>query len=286
MRDTSTAAAVGAAVALAEEHGLRAREPVVLKDSYNVRVHLRPAPVVARIPTVTALGRPDPEEALRRELEVVSYLHRQGTPVVPPSALLPPGPHLRDGFAVSFWEYAEPGPPQEVTPEAAGRALAALHEALRGFPGELPHLGAALDEPAHLLRLLTDDLTPGVFDRLREGLAESGARLRARPAVPVHGDAHAGNLIAAEGGLLWNDFEESMSAPPGWDLACLLRSGRIDGAAAVRAYGADPASPELRDCLAARAVQGVIWMLARARRFPDGRPAAEDALRGWLRARG
>nr|WP_055506887.1 hypothetical protein [Nonomuraea pusilla] len=54
MRDTSTAAAVGAAVALAEEHGLRAREPVVLKDSYNVRVHLRPAD-----------GRPAAEDALR-----------------------------------------------------------------------------------------------------------------------------------------------------------------------------------------------------------------------------
>ncbi|MFI7221948.1 hypothetical protein ACIBO5_01905 [Nonomuraea angiospora] len=63
--------AVAAAVALAEEHGIRVLEPVVLNDSFNLRIHLRPAPVVARVPTVTALGRARPADALRRELDVV-----------------------------------------------------------------------------------------------------------------------------------------------------------------------------------------------------------------------
>ncbi|MEV5894663.1 hypothetical protein [Nonomuraea fuscirosea] len=76
--------AVSAAVASAREHGVRVREPVVLNDSFNLRVHLRPAPIVARVPTVTALGRPRPAEALEREPAVASYLHTAGAPVVPP----------------------------------------------------------------------------------------------------------------------------------------------------------------------------------------------------------
>ncbi|WP_188190547.1 hypothetical protein [Nonomuraea sp. SYSU D8015] len=58
---------MAAVVSVAEEHGVRVREPVVLKDSFNLRIHLRPAPVVARVPPVTALGRPRPEKVLRRE---------------------------------------------------------------------------------------------------------------------------------------------------------------------------------------------------------------------------
>ncbi|MFF4616513.1 nitrilase-related carbon-nitrogen hydrolase [Nonomuraea jabiensis] len=145
--------AVAAAVSVAEEHGIRVLDPVVLNDSFNLRVHLRPAPVVARVPTVTALGRARPADALRRELDVVSYLHGQGVPVVPPSDLLPAGPHLRDGVALSFWKHVEHDPGHRMSPETAGRALAGLHEALRGFPGELPYLGPVLDEPLRLLDL-------------------------------------------------------------------------------------------------------------------------------------
>ncbi len=57
----TTAAAVSAAVAVAREHGVRVAEPVLLHDSFNLRVHLRPAPVVAarrsgRTPSTTPSG--------------------------------------------------------------------------------------------------------------------------------------------------------------------------------------------------------------------------------------
>ncbi|MGI5283513.1 phosphotransferase [Nonomuraea polychroma] len=52
--------------------------------------------------------------------------------------------------------------------------------------------------------------------------AEHGLRVR-EPVQAVHGDAHPGNLLATSSGLLWNDFEETMAAPVGCDLACLLR---------------------------------------------------------------
>ncbi|WP_327584999.1 phosphotransferase [Nonomuraea sp. NBC_00507] len=279
----SRSSAVAAAVAVAAEHGVRVREPVVLTDSFNLRIHMRPAPIVARVPTVTALGRPRPADVLRRELEVVSYLRGVGAPVVPPSDLLPPGPHVRDGVAVSFWTHVEHDPDYAVTPEQAGRALAGLHEAMRRFPGRLPYLGPVLDEPARLLELLGGNVEADVLARLREAHAGLAARLDGDAVQAVHGDAHPGNLLATPHGLLWNDFEETMAAPVAWDLACLLRTTRLDGRAAVRAYGADPDDPGLQAFMAARALQGTLWMLVRALRFPSEAGTARTALEAWLR---
>ncbi|MEV4075647.1 phosphotransferase family protein [Nonomuraea fuscirosea] len=56
-----------------------------------------------------------------------------------------------------------------------------------------------------------------------------GTEQTGRAAQVVHGDAHPGNLLATPAGPLWNDFEECMSAPVGWDLACLSRTTRLDG---------------------------------------------------------
>ncbi|MEV0630440.1 phosphotransferase enzyme family protein [Nonomuraea wenchangensis] len=279
----TTSAAVSAAVAVAREHGVRVAEPVLLHDSFNLRVHLRPAPVVARVPTVTAMGRDRPDEVLRRELEVVSHLHRAGAPVVPPSDLLPPGPHLWDGFAVTFWTYAEHDPERVISPEEAGRGLAELHEALRGFPGELPVLWPALDEPARLLGVLDGRIDPGVHARLRAGHEELAGRLPRGGGQAVHGDAHPGNLLATPRGLLWNDFEECMTAPVAWDLAVLGRTLRLDGRAALRAYGVDPDDPALAVFRAARALQGTLWQLVRAQRLPRYEAEAERALTAWLR---
>lgn len=63
------------------------------------------------------------------------------------------------------------------------------------------------------------------------------------------------------------------------ELACLLRTTRLDGRAAVRAYGADPA--DLRTFLAARGLQGT-WVLTRALRFPAEADAAHATPTTWL----
>jgi len=57
--------AVAAAVAVARAHGLAVGEPAVLSDGVNLVVHLRPAPVVARVATLTPLLRPDPARPQR-----------------------------------------------------------------------------------------------------------------------------------------------------------------------------------------------------------------------------
>ena len=125
-------------MAVAEAHGLKVEEPVVLRDRLNVLVHLRPAPVVARVAGTIARVRPG-DDWLRRELAVASSLAAAGAPVVAPSAELPPGPHQHEGHVLSFWRLVrERG---TVDPAAAGAALREIHEALSEFGGSLPVLG-------------------------------------------------------------------------------------------------------------------------------------------------
>ncbi|GLW11193.1 hypothetical protein Misp01_63210 [Microtetraspora sp. NBRC 13810] len=275
------------AVSIAGEYGIRVTDPVVLRDSFNLRVWLRPAPIVARIPTVTTLGRPRPAEALAREVAVVSHLHEAGAPVVPVSDLLPAKPFERDGVAMSFWTYVEHDPDRRLEPAEVGRALAELHDALRGYPGELPHLGPALEETAHLLDVLAGTgFDAEALAELRAAHGRLSEELR-RPYGAVqalHGDAHPGNLLATGEGLLWTDFEETCSGPVGWDLACLRRSRLLDGGEAVRAYGADPEDPAYRLVAEARSLQGTLWQLAKSLRFPEYARQADTALAGWRAA--
>lgn len=282
--------AVAAAVSVAARHGVRVADPVVLKDSFSIRVHLRPAPIVARVPTVTALGRPRPAEALAREVSVVSFLYERGVPVVPVSDLLPPGPFEQDGYAVSFWTYAEHDGDRRYKPADVGRALAELHEVLREYPGELPYLGPALDETACLLDRLAPlpGVDAGTLAGLRDDLDRLGAELRGAPgpAQALHGDAHPGNLLATARGPLWIDFEETCSGPVGWDLACLVKTGLLDGPEALREYGADPDDPGLQLFLRARRMQGALWMLAKGRAFPGEVARVVAALDQWRAGRG
>ena len=55
--------AVNAAVEVAAEHGLRSVDPVVLRDSWHVLVHLRPLPLVARVSS----GLPYPDGPPRED---------------------------------------------------------------------------------------------------------------------------------------------------------------------------------------------------------------------------
>ena len=51
--------AVRAAKAVARSHGIRCEDAVIISDSSGILVHLRPAPVVARVAATTAAVRPD-----------------------------------------------------------------------------------------------------------------------------------------------------------------------------------------------------------------------------------
>jgi Ser/Thr protein kinase RdoA (MazF antagonist) len=257
--------AVDAAVAVARANGLRVADPVVLRDRLNVLVHLRPAPVVARVAGTIARVRPG-DEWLRRELAVARSLAAAGAPVVAPSAELPAGPHHHEGRVLSFWTYVPHSGP--ASPAAAGAALREVHDALRGFCGALPVFGLLTEAEALLMKLAAEETLDSrtahdLHDRIEE-LREPLGALRT-PVQALHGDAHLRNVIDGPGGPLWNDWEDTCVGPIHWDAACMLASSRVtgeggaDAEAALRAAGIEIDPGELALWLEARILQGAIW---------------------------
>lgn len=270
-----TARAVRAATEVAAAHGLRVGEPVVLADLYSVVVHLAPAPVVVRIPTLTGLIRDSGERWRAREIEVVSYLHAQGMPVVPPSDELPPGPHCHDGLVLSFWQYVTLEPDRQPTPEETGSLLAELHTALCGFPGELPVLAPPANDIPRCLEMLADSdwLNAGDVDLLRAAYQRMAPLvLEPQPPLqPLHGDGHPGNLLPTTDGLLWTDFEDVCLGPVAWDLANLA----LIAPQALAAYPDAPEPQSIRPYRDLRMLHITCWLAAVPR--PRGLPKEQRA---------
>src|SRR3954470_10020490 len=220
------ARALEAALAVARAHGVRSTDPEILAARSNLIIHLRPAPVVARVAGATAILRPDVREWFAREVAVAGFLVGQGARVVPPSGEIPPGPQEHDGLILSFWRFVQPDPGRQPSVAEAAAALQELHGALRDFPGELPVLTSPLVEVPRLLDRIErrGDLEASDAALLRDAYERLSPVLRssARPAQALHGDAHLRNLIATAKGLLWNDFEDTCRSPawtssrPGW----------------------------------------------------------------------
>jgi hypothetical protein len=249
---------------VARAHGLSCDDAVRLPAGSNVLVHLKPAPVVARVMTATARLHDDVERWLERELAVAAFVAARSDSVVPPSDLLPPGPHEHDGLWMTLWKYvahdAQAPPPE---PRELGRSLRRLHAALAGFPGDL----APLSDIRDWLERLLDDLPPSPsstglrakLNALTPAVFESSL-----PAQALHGDASMSNLLRTDGGLVWNDLEDVCAGPVAWDIAGLAH-GR--SAAFVEqflaAYG-DPGVDDLEPFLEAHALYELIWHRASA----------------------
>ncbi|GGN16752.1 hypothetical protein GCM10011609_67030 [Lentzea pudingi] len=248
-------AGVRAAVSLAASHGLRCSDPLVLKHGSNVLVHLHPAPVVARIAARTALIRPSVISHFTRDLSVSSFLAGRGVPVVTPSDELPAGPHVVDGFVLSFSTYVAHEPGVRLSREDVLKLLPDLHAELRLYEGELP-LRGPLDDIDNILgyldRLGVPDL--GRFRTWRDSLNWPEHH---NDVQPLHGDSHAGNLLVTPSGPVWNDFEDTWRGPVAWDLACV----GIEEAAqrTVEIYGGGAASSDVEFHTETRRMFGTLW---------------------------
>ncbi len=289
--DALSVGALHAAEQLAEAHGVKVSNPEVVADGSNLLVHLKPAPLLARVATTTALLRRPVSAWLGRDVSVAQYLHAQGAPVVPPSDLLPPGPHQYDGYTMSFWQWVEHDRDAIATTAEAGPMLRDLHQTLRGYVapgphGELPLL-EIFNEITRWLKFLETrrSLSGGELIQLREThwrLAET-LRYGGRVTQPIHGDAHRKNLLKTPQGWMWTDFEDACSGPIAWDTACLVRTAPEGIEAALAAFPGAPGWDELLPYLRARELEAVIYWQVQAERFPEQVADARARLHEWQR---
>ena len=262
--------ALNAARAVAAAHGLADQDALVLHAASNVLVHLRPAPVVARVMTGTAVLHDHPRRWLQREVAVLEFLAPSGLAVTP-SPLIAPGPHHHDDLWMTFCEWipdvAQGHPPADAA--GLGRALRALHDELRGFDGDLGELSDLREDIERLHGLLrpSEVVDAEAISQLRTRLASSGEVFgSALPVQALHGDASVGNLLHTPGRLIWNDFEDTFRGPIHWDVAGYIMSLRTRGAtpAFVREvlghYGWSD-ERELAPFIAAHRVYDEIWRL-------------------------
>ena len=272
---TETAArAVVAAVQVARTYGVVSHDPSVLADGANVVVHLRPAPLVAKIAATTHLVR-EPADWLARELHVATHLARAGLPVVLPSDLLPPRVHARGPDLMTFWQHLPHDPGALVAPERLGEMLRDLHAALRSAHPELPRLITPFEDVSRVLDRADPVTTTGMrraFDRVLDRLP------RDAPDQALHGDPHPGNLLLGADGWTWADLEDTCAGPVAWDLACVATSTRIDSAEALRAYGT---VPDLDPWIELRRLHATAWTCLYAERLPRHRAPAELLLASW-----
>jgi Phosphotransferase enzyme family len=275
------ATAMTAARAVAAAHGLRGIEPHLVHDGVNVVLHLTPAPVIARVATLTRLVRPDGLTPFTREVSLAATLAAAGAPVVPPSDLLPPGPHRHEGTVLSFWTHVT------VLPEAPGPAeVAAAFTELHGHLAERPVVGTPLDTPlgdlqTFLARASAWGIPESDLTALEARLADLRPAL-AGPARRLHGDTHPGNLLATPAGWRWTDLEDTCSGPLAWDLACLRSTGRLDGRAALDALPDAPSDADLAPWLELRRLHGAAWRVVHATAHPEAADAARTHLAAVL----
>jgi Phosphotransferase enzyme family len=284
------ASSLAAAQAVAREHGVDCDDAVRIAAGSNVLVHLKPAPVVARVMTGTALLHDDVEQWLAREVAVAAFLAERTDQVVPPTDLLPPGPYERGGLWMTLWRFV-PHDAHGAAPEprAVGRSLRELHTALSDFPGELAPLSGVRDWLAGLLAELHPsppltqrdiDSLRGELDALTPAVFESSL-----PAQAIHGDASMSNLLRTDGGLVWNDFEDVCAGPVAWDVAGIVASARGRGQSAeytkelLAAYG-EPVEG-LESALEAHALYDIVWQAFEARRRPQAMQRAAASLALW-----
>ena len=276
--------ALEAGIAVAGKLGLDVREPRLLRDLTNVVVHLAPAPYVARVPlTFTRLrGR----EWVEREVALVAGLAAEGAQVAAPGRDVDPGPHDADGFIVTLWEYVDHDPVRELDAAGAGAALREIHDLLaRADRSGLPHY-ARLDE----INALVESLTLAQGDREDFGRALDAAAQAVdgigAPLQPVHGDAHAGNVLRGSTGPRWSDFENACLGPRELDLACTELRVRARGRTAeddalVAGYG-DHDRELVAALVPIHSLFLAAWTFALAERTPEVLPAARERL-GWVR---
>ena len=290
--------AVAAAAAAGRDLGLDVTAPRVLYDAFSVVVHLAPAPVVARVPTVlsrTIAADPKAQATQqRRELAVAGQLAAQGHPVVPPSPLVPPEPVRRDGYSITLWTFVEQIEGSAHEDLSRAHLAARLHAALRAYPGELGWfvpLDESIPDALEVLRDRPDLLAPADLDRARRAWELIGPLTSSPEAFaatfpeatvqPIHGDAPLYNVIPTPDGEFSAYFEHVTIGPVEWDLTFASPEQLAAYDEAASGLGLRPHDPRLLDVMAAARMMQLVACLPMIPELPVLAEGLRPAIDHW-----
>jgi len=204
---------------------IRSDDPVVIRETNNTVVWLRPHPVIAKVGT-----RADSHEGLAREHEVAGALHLMGAPVAEPLTDASPTRHPATGFMVTLWRRLDHDPTAEVPGWQVHSSLCQVSEALAASRIVLPdfRIGlqrarSALNGDMHTMALPAQDLS--LLLEVLDGLLPELDN-RPLPQHALHGEPHEGNRLSTPSGIRWIDLESVCRGPLEWDLTFLSEDAR------------------------------------------------------------
>jgi len=258
---------MAAATSLAGALGLRVDDVVVIHNSNKLALRLLPSDVFARVavvgPEVSAL-----------EVELAQRLAAIASPVAALEPRVNPRVYEGDGFAMTLWTYYEAVASDRVSPAEYADALHRLHAAMRSIEIATPHF---MERVAQAEQLVADrDETPALAeadrDLLLRTLRSAREKIHSRGAAEqlLHGEPHAGNVLSAQDGPLFIDFETCCRGPIEFDVAHVPDGGS--------ARYPDVDQVLLQECR--RLVLGMVaaWRWDVRDEFPNGHKHGRDIL--------
>jgi len=259
--------AVAAETSLAGALDLRVNDPVVIHNSNKLALRLLPCDVFARVALV---GR----EVSALEVELAQRLAAIACPVAALEPRVDPRVYEGDGFAVTLWTYYEGVSPDQVSPAEYADALRRLHAGMRSVEIATPHF---MERAAQAVRLVANrDETPALAgaDRLllRSTLQSARQQIRSRGAAEqlLHGEPHPGNVLSAQDGPLFVDFETCCRGPIEFDVAHVPDQ--------VSAHYSDVDQVLLGECRRLVLAMVAAWRCDVRDAFPNGHQHARDIM--------
>ena len=208
--------AMAATTSLGTALDLQVNAVALIHNSNKLALRLLPCDVFARVALVG-------QEVAALEVDLAQRLAAIQSPVAALEPRVEPRVYECDGFAVTLWTYYEPVTPEQNSPAEYAAALHRLHRGMRNVQIAAPHF---MERAACAERLVTNrEATPALAEADRELLVSTlhSAReqIHSRGAAEqlLHGEPHPGNLLSAQGRLLFVDFETSCRGPIEFDVA-------------------------------------------------------------------
>jgi aminoglycoside phosphotransferase (APT) family kinase protein len=240
----------------------------VIHNSNKLALRLLPCNVLARVAPVG-------HEVYALEVELAQRLAAMATPVAALEARVEPRVYEDDDFAVTFWTYYEAvTPPDMVSATQYADALHRLHAGMRSVGVVTPHFTERVARAARLVA--NRDETPALAEADRHLLLRTlqiaGRNINGHGAVEqlLHGEPHPGNVVRAQEGPLFIDFETCCRGPIEFDVAHLP-----DG---VSAHYPDVDQVLLGECRRIVLAMVAAWRWDIRDEFPNGHNHGRDIV--------